>query len=82
MSAHVAVRVRLVFPGPLVREPIIARLVRRFDVEPNIRKASVADDAGWIVCELTGAPAAIEAATAWLEETGVGVELLGDVIEG
>ena len=75
-------RVRLTFPEELVREPIVAQLVRRFDVEPNIRKASVEAHEGWIVCELDGAPAAIEGAVAWLEEIGVSVDRLGDVLEG
>ncbi|MGA2530477.1 MAG: NIL domain-containing protein [Acidimicrobiales bacterium] len=75
-------RVRLTFPEELVREPVVAQLVRRFDVEPNIRKASVEAHEGWIVCELDGAPAAVEGAVAWLEEIGVSVDRLGDVVEG
>jgi len=74
-------RVRLTFPEELVREPIVAQLVRRFDVEPNIRRASVDAHEGWVICELDGAPAAIEGAVAWLEEIGVSVDRLGDVVE-
>jgi ABC-type methionine transport system ATPase subunit len=72
---------RLTFPEELVREPVVAQLVRRFDVEPNIRRASVEAHQGWIICELTGAPAAVEGAVAWLEEIGVSVDRLGDVLE-
>ncbi len=75
-------RVRLTFPEELVREPVVAQLVRRFDVEPNIRRANVESHQGWIVCELDGAPEAVAGAVAWLEETGVSVERLGDVVEG
>jgi ABC-type methionine transport system ATPase subunit len=75
-------RVRLTFPEELVREPVVAQLVRRFDVEPNVRRASVEAHEGWIVCELDGTPAAIEGAVAWLEEIGVSVDRLGDVLEG
>ncbi|HLI15174.1 MAG TPA: NIL domain-containing protein [Acidimicrobiales bacterium] len=82
MNDRVAVRVRLVFPDRLVTEPIIARLAREHDVEPNIRRASVEEHSGWVVCELAGRAAAVEAATRWLAETGVEVELLGDVVEG
>ncbi len=74
-------RVRLTFPEELVREPIVAQLVRRFDVEPNIRKASIEAHEGWLVCELDGAPAAVDGAVAWLEEIGVRVDRLGDVVE-
>jgi ABC-type methionine transport system ATPase subunit len=76
-----SVRVRLVFPEELVREPVLARLARTFDVEPNIRRASVESHSGWIVCELSGEQAAIDEAVAWLETTGVAVERLGDVVE-
>jgi ABC-type methionine transport system ATPase subunit len=77
----IGVRVRLTFPESLVRVPVLAQMVRRFDVEPNIRRANVEEHQGWILCELTGSPGAIEAALAWLAETGVEVDLLGDVLE-
>ena len=78
----IQVRVKLTFPEALVRVPILARMVRRFDVEPNIRRANVEDHQGWIVCELDGEPAAVEEALDWLRTEGVQVDLLGDVLEG
>jgi len=78
----ISVRVKLTFPESLVRTPILARLVRQFDVEPNIRRANVEEHQGWIVCELDGAPAAVEAGLAWLRTEGIQVDLLGDVLEG
>jgi len=56
----IGVRVRLTFPEELVREPIIARMVRTFDVVPNIRRADVGEQTGWIVCELDGDAAHVE----------------------
>jgi L-aspartate semialdehyde sulfurtransferase ferredoxin len=76
-----AARVRLTFHADLVREPVIARLARTFDVLPNLRRASVEETVGWIVCELDGPPDQIEAAIAWLVEQGVEVDPLGDVVE-
>lgn len=78
----IQVRVKLTFPETLVRVPVLARMVRRFDVEPNIRRANVEDRQGWIVCEVDGPPAAVEAALDWLRDEGVQVDLLGDVLEG
>jgi L-aspartate semialdehyde sulfurtransferase ferredoxin len=75
------VRVKLTFPEDLVREPVIARLVREHDVEPNIRHARVASHEGWIVCELAGEPKKVDAAVEWLRGQGVRVDLLGDVVE-
>ena len=74
-------RVKLVFPEALIREPVIARLVRLYDVTPNIRRASVEESVGWIVLDLDGDAANIDLAIAWLTEIGVEVDHLGDVLE-
>ena len=76
------VRVRLTFPEPLITEPVIGRMVRQFDVLPNIRRASIDDTVGWMVCEITGERPALEEALTWLVKTGVQVDRLGDVVEG
>ena len=78
----IQVRVKLTFPEALVRVPVLARMVRQFDVEPNIRRANVEESQGWIVCELDGEPGAVEQALDWLRTEGVHVDLLGDVLEG
>jgi ABC-type methionine transport system ATPase subunit len=78
----IQVRVKITFPESLVRTPVLARLVRQFDVEPNIRRADVEEDRGWIICELDGEPAAVEAALSWLRDENITVDLLGDVFEG
>lgn len=75
-------RVRLTFPAELVREPVIGQLVRRFDILPNIRRADVSDDVGWIVCELDGDDARVAEAVAWMREIGVSVDLLENPLEG
>lgn len=75
------VRVKLTFPENLIREPVIARMVREFDVLPNIRRANVEETVGWIVCELDGSADSIERAIAWLRDLGVQVDQLGDVVE-
>ncbi len=77
----IGVRVKLTFPEALVREPIIARLVKELDVVPNIRRADVGEDSGWIICELDGDGATVDRSVVWLEAQGVEVDLLGDVVE-
>jgi L-aspartate semialdehyde sulfurtransferase ferredoxin len=77
----ISVRVKLTFPEALVRKPILARLVRDFDVEPNIRRANVEEHQGWIVCEIDGSAPSIDAALAWLRTEGIQTDLLGDVLE-
>jgi ABC-type methionine transport system ATPase subunit len=78
----VSVRVRLTFPESDVRRPVLATMVRRFDVEPNIRRADVEEQRGWIVCEVEGEAAQVEAALDWVRGEGITVDLLGDVLEG
>ena len=76
------VRVKLTFPEHLIKQPLLGRLVREFDVLPNIRRANVEEKMGWIICELAGDDAAVENAVDWLEDAGVQVDRLGDVVEG
>ena len=76
------VKVRLTFPESEVRRPVLATMVRRFDVEPNIRRADVEEHRGWILCEVDGEADQVDAALEWLRGEGVTVDLLGDVLEG
>lgn len=75
-------RVKLTFPEELITQPVLGRMVRTFDVLPNIRRASVEERVGWIVCELDGPRDAVEQAVTWLSEQGVEVELLDGLVEG
>jgi L-aspartate semialdehyde sulfurtransferase ferredoxin len=77
----IGVRVKLTFPEELVRVPIIAQMVRHFEVLPNIRRADVGEHSGWIICELDGDARTVDRAVAWLQGEGVRVDLLGDVVE-
>jgi ABC-type methionine transport system ATPase subunit len=77
----IGVRVKLTFPESLVREPIIARMVKELDIIPNIRRADVGERDGWIICELDGSADTVDSTVRWLKEQGVQVDLLGDVVE-
>ena len=80
--SEVRVKVKLTFPESEVRRAVLATLVRRFDVDPDIRRADVEEHRGWIVCEMDGQSAQVEAALDWLRGEGITVDLLGDVLEG
>ena len=76
-------RVRFTFNGDMVREPIIYRLGRDFDVTTNIRRADVRADVGWVILELDGSDDDIQRGLDWVGSTGVRVDpIAGDVIEG
>ena len=75
------VRVKLTFPESEVPKPVLATMVRRFDVDPSIRRANVEDHKGWIVCEIDGDAPQLDAALEWLRQEGISVDLLGDILE-
>ncbi len=62
------VKLYLTYPSPLVREPLIYRLSRSFDLVFNIRQASVGEEIGIIAIELDGDADAIERGIRWLRE--------------
>ena len=80
--SQVRVKVKLTFPESEVRRAVHATMERRFDVEPNIRRADVEEHRGWIVCEVDGEAGRVDAALEWLRGEGITVDLLGDVLEG
>ena len=75
-------RVKFTFVDELVKEPIIYRLGRDFDVVTNIRRADVQEEMGWVVLELDGEDSEINRCLAWVSSTGVRVDpISGDVID-
>lgn len=74
-------KVMLKYPERLIQEPVLFRMVRQFDVMPNIRRARVTDTVGEIALELEGTAENIERGVSYLKEQGVLVEPLeGDVV--
>lgn len=75
-------RVRLTFPQHLIKEPVIFRMAKEYDVMPNIRRARVTETVGEMVLELEGAEENLEKGIQSLREQGVDVELAeGDIVE-
>jgi ABC-type methionine transport system ATPase subunit len=76
-------QVMFTFPPELVREPIIHNISQQFKVVPNIRRADISEDKGWVVLELEGDEKDIEQSIAWLTQKGIRVDpATGDVVEG
>jgi ABC-type methionine transport system ATPase subunit len=83
MSADTKIRLFVSFPEELVDQPMIYELVKRFDVIPNLRRANVESHSGWMILELSGEPAARDAAIRYLEGLGCSVNRMeGDVVAG
>lgn len=74
---RISKKIVLHFPPILVDKPIIYRLVKDYDMEFNVLKASVTPkEEGLLVMELIGEPKAYDEAIRFLRETGVEVQPL------
>lgn len=67
-------RVYLTFSQDTVTKPIIYEMVKKFDVVPNIRGASVTDEVGLLSLEVSGSPEEIENAFKWLRKNNIKVD--------
>jgi ABC-type methionine transport system ATPase subunit len=67
-------RLWLMYPSRSIREPIVWKLGRKFDVVTNIRQASVTDEIGIVCLELEGKRDEVKRAIKWLEKQGISVE--------
>ncbi len=73
----VSKRIVLHFPSRLVDRPIVSRLVRDFNLDFNILKASVTpEEEGLLVLELSGKQSDYDKGIRYLAETGVRIQAL------
>lgn len=80
--ATVSKRIVLHFPKRLVDRPIVSRLVRDYNLDINILKASIApEEEGLLILELSGKQGDYDKGIRYLTETGVRIQALSqDVI--
>ncbi len=75
-------RVKLTFPQNLIKEPVIFRMAKKYDIMPNIRRARVTETVGEMVLELEGTEENLTKGIEFLKQQGVVVELVeGDIVE-
>lgn len=75
-------KVMLKYPEGLIKEPLLFRMAKQFDVIPNIRRARVTETVGEVALELEGTPENVDAGLRFLEEAGVVVEPIeGDIVQ-
>ncbi len=71
-------RVVLHFPQRIVDRPIVSRLIKEFNLDFTILKASITPEAeGVMVMELSGAPEDYDRGIRYLQDTGVRIQSLG-----
>ena len=66
-------RVKLVFPPDLVREPVIYTVAKTHHLVPNIRKARVTEGSGEATLDFTGAEEDLKRGIEYLTRLGVKV---------
>ena len=72
--------IKLFFKGQLTTAPVLAGMIRNFDVDPNILAGNIDEltttRVGYLVVELQGDVENQESSIEWLKTKGVGVEVL------
>ena len=53
-------RVKLTFPQERIKEPVLFKMAKQYEIMPNIRRARVTEDFGEMVLELQGTEANLE----------------------
>ena len=67
-------RVYLTFNKELCTRPIIYEIIKKYDVIPNIRTASVTEDVGLMGVEITGTADGVEKALDYCRKQGLKVD--------
>ncbi len=75
-------RVMFTFSSEIITEPIIYNLGQQFRLITNIRRADLTEDRGWMVLELDGKEADIEAGIAWATSKGIRADPVNDETTG
>ncbi len=68
------VRLRLIYPETIAKEPIICSLCKSFDIVVNIKMAKVTQDSAILNIEIDGEIEQIDKAIKFLQEKGVDVQ--------
>ena len=72
----------LIFPQNLIKEPVIHRMSKEFNVVFNLRRAKITEKTGEIVLELEGEEPTLKKAVDWLKKQGLKVEpVIHDTLE-
>ncbi len=73
-------RVQLLYPAALVREPIIYTVATKHHLVPNIRKARVTENSGEAILDLSGEEENLKRGVEYLTSLGVKVKPLAGIV--
>jgi ABC-type methionine transport system ATPase subunit len=65
------------FPIDRLYEPIFTRLVKEFDVAPNLLSADIdSQKGGWLILEIQGDDGKMDLALDWVRSRGISIEAI------
>jgi ABC-type methionine transport system ATPase subunit len=67
-------KLKLIYPEEKIKEPLLSKVCKNFNIDINIRKANVQEKIGWLELEFIGNDEEIEKAINFLVENGVEVQ--------
>lgn len=73
IAGGIKLPLELIFPEELVKEPVIYRLSKQFNIVFNIRRARVTEKYGELVVEFEGDEKTVDEAIAWLKKQNIKV---------
>ena len=68
------VRLRLIYPESVAKEPIICNICKNFNIIVNIKMAKVTQDSAILNIEIDGGIEEIEKAMKFMQEKGIDVQ--------
>ncbi len=74
--------VELDYPNNLVTEPVLSKIIKKYDITVNVRRASITKGFGYVQMEIAGEEKVVKEALAELSSQGIDVNPIEkDVVE-
>jgi len=74
--------VELDYPNNLVTEPVLSKLIKQYDIQVNVRRASITKGFGYVQMEIDGEEKVVKEALAELSRQGIDVNPIEkDIVE-
>ena len=74
--------IELDYPNNLVTAPVLSQLIKKYDIEVNIRRASITKGFGYVQMEIDGEEKVVKEALAELARQGIDVNPIEkDIVE-
>jgi ABC-type methionine transport system ATPase subunit len=70
-------RYKMVFPASMIKEPVIFKLSKEYNLIPNILRGRITNKSAWLELSIQGKDANLKKALLFLKKKGVKVEELG-----